>query len=88
MACDGVTDLIRGYSDRQAEVLVTVLLWLACHESDEIALEAELNAAAELAANRDVDPKALQEVRMLDPGKLTLATSEHYTDLVSLIESP
>ncbi|GAA5079800.1 hypothetical protein [Nocardia iowensis] len=86
-ASDDATDWVNGYSDRQAETLVAVLLWLAEHESDQNALEAELHAATEIVENRDVDPRILREARALDPSKITIATSEYYNYLISLAKA-
>ncbi|MFC9435732.1 hypothetical protein [Nocardia sp. NPDC057030] len=86
-ASDATTDWVSEYSRQQAHTVVSILLWLAEQESDENALETELNAAAELAGNREIDRETLLATTAIDPRKLTGSSIEHYDYLISLLDT-
>ncbi|NNH72969.1 hypothetical protein HLB23_24435 [Nocardia uniformis] len=86
-ASDEVTDWTGSFTPQQANVLTSLLLWLASVESDPTALEAELHAAAELVENCSIDPTVINDVHLLNPETLPAPLHEYRDFLLSEVPS-
>lgn len=88
LAADGVTDLVGALEPRQAHTLAQVLMWLALEEQDGVALESQLNALAELAAQDLLPEDVAAQVREIPRARLEGSSVEHHEYLASLTEPP
>lgn len=88
MAADGVTDLVGALDAGEARTVAQLLVWLAADEDDAVALESQLNALAELAANDLLPAGIAAEVRAVPESRLRGSSLEHYEFLMSVADPP
>lgn len=88
LAADGVTDLVGALDAGQARTVAQVIVWLAVGEEDAVALESQLNALAELAANNLLPAGIAAEVRAVPESRLHGSSLEHYEYLMTVADPP
>ncbi|WP_146929734.1 hypothetical protein [Cellulomonas xylanilytica] len=88
LAADGITDLVGALDAGQALVVAQLIVWLAVDEDDAVALESQLNALAELAANDLLPAGIAAEVRAVPESRLQGSSLEHYEYLMSVVDGP
>ena len=88
LAADGATDVVGALDAGQALAVAQVLVWLAVDEEDSVALESQLNALAELAANDLLPAGVAAQIAAVPGSRLHGSSLEHYEYLLSVADAP